>query len=61
VVVTAISNAQLDDIKVTQITDLPRLVLGLVIGGRIFSIGPQVTIRGVGTSAPDRVSINRSC
>ena len=53
VVVTAISNETLEDVQVTQINDLPRLVPGLVIGGSILSIGPQVTIRGVGTSALD--------
>ena len=53
VVVTVISNEQLEDIQVTQITDLPKLVPGLVIGGSILSIGPQVTIRGVGTSSLD--------
>jgi len=53
VIVTAISNQKLEDVQVTQISDLPRLVPGLVIGGSILSIGPQVTIRGVGTSSLD--------
>jgi outer membrane receptor protein involved in Fe transport len=35
------------------VTELPKLVPGLVIGGNILSIGPQVTIRGVGTSSFD--------
>jgi iron complex outermembrane recepter protein len=53
VVVTAISGAQLENLQVTQVTDLPRLVPGLVLGGNLLSIGPQVTIRGVGTSSSD--------
>ncbi|HEX7930481.1 MAG TPA: TonB-dependent receptor, partial [Sphingomicrobium sp.] len=53
VVVTAISNDSLENVQVTQVTDLPRLVPGLVIAGNLLSIGPQVTIRGVGTSSFD--------
>ncbi|MEJ5976273.1 TonB-dependent receptor [Novosphingobium sp. PS1R-30] len=53
VVVTAISNDTLESAQVTQVTDLPRLVPGLVIAGNLLSIGPQVTIRGVGTSSFD--------
>ena len=41
------------NLQVTQITDLPRLVPGLVLGGNLLSIGPQITIRGVGTSSSD--------
>lgn len=53
VVVTAVSGQQLGNLQVTQVTDLPRLVPGLVLGGNLLSIGPQVTIRGVGTSSSD--------
>jgi outer membrane receptor protein involved in Fe transport len=53
VVMTAVSGEKLETIQVTQITDLPRLVPGLVLAGNLLSIGPQVTIRGVGTSSFD--------
>ena len=53
VVVTALAGEQLTNMQLTQVTDLPRLVPGLVLGGNILSIGPQVTIRGVGTSSSD--------
>ncbi len=53
VLVTALSNETLENTQVTQVTDLPRLVPGLVIAGNLLSIGPQVTIRGVGTSSFD--------
>jgi len=53
VVLTAVSEKQLTTSQVTSVTDLPRLVPGLVIAGNILSIGPQVTIRGVGTSSYD--------
>lgn len=53
VVVTAVSEESLQNFQITQITDLPKLVPGLVLGGNLLSIGPQVTIRGVGTSSYD--------
>jgi iron complex outermembrane receptor protein len=53
VVVTAVSGDTLQTAGVTEITDLPKLVPGLVIAGNLLSIGPQVTIRGVGTSSFD--------
>lgn len=53
VVLTAVTGEQLTTAQVTTVTDLPRLVPGLVIAGSILSIGPQVTIRGVGTSSSD--------
>ncbi len=53
VVVTALSSETLENVQVTQVNDLPRLVPGLVIAGNLLSIGPQVTIRGVGTSSFD--------
>jgi iron complex outermembrane receptor protein len=53
VVVAAVSEEKLDAVGVTQVTELPKLVPGLVISGNLLSIGPQVTIRGVGTSSYD--------
>jgi iron complex outermembrane recepter protein len=53
VVVTALSGDQITAAQITSVTDLPRLVPGLVIAGNLLSIGPQVTIRGVGTSSFD--------
>jgi len=53
VVVSAISNETLQATGVTNVTELPKLVPGLVIAGNLLSIGPQVTIRGVGTSSFD--------
>lgn len=53
VVMTAVSGEMLQNFQVTSVTDLPRLVPGLVIAGNLLSIGPQVTIRGVGTSSFD--------
>jgi iron complex outermembrane recepter protein len=53
VVVTAVSAETLQTSGVTEITDLPKLVPGLVIAGNLLSIGPQITIRGVGTSSFD--------
>lgn len=53
VVVAAVTGERLESFQVTQVTDLPRLVPGLILGGNLLSIGPQVTIRGVGTSSAD--------
>jgi iron complex outermembrane receptor protein len=53
VVVTAISDAKIASTGITNVTELPKLVPGLVIAGNLLSIGPQVTIRGVGTSSFD--------
>lgn len=53
VVVTAVSDERLDIVQASDITDLPKLVPGLSIGGGILSVGSQVTIRGVGTSSND--------
>lgn len=53
VVVTVVSNERLENTGITNVTELPKLVPGLVIGGSILSIGPQVSIRGVGTSSLD--------
>jgi iron complex outermembrane receptor protein len=53
VVVTAVTGERLQTFQITQVSDLPRLVPGLVLGGNLLSVGPQVTIRGVGTSSSD--------
>jgi iron complex outermembrane receptor protein len=53
VVVTAISEEKLDRLQVTQVSDLPKLVPGLVLGNNLLSIGTLVAIRGVGTSSSD--------
>ena len=53
VVMTAVSDKALDVVQATDLTDLPKLVPGLRIGGGILSVGAQVTIRGVGTSSND--------
>jgi outer membrane receptor protein involved in Fe transport len=53
VVVTAVSAEKLDNVGVANVTELPKLVPGLIIAGQLLSIGPQVTIRGVGTSSFD--------
>ncbi|MBV1691893.1 TonB-dependent receptor [Novosphingobium sp. G106] len=53
VVVTAVSDQKLDSVQATQIMDLPKLVPGLVLGTNLLSIGPQVSLRGIGTSSYD--------
>lgn len=53
VIVTAISNEQIDNVAITNVTELPKLAPGLLIAGNLLSIGPQVTLRGVGTSSFD--------
>jgi iron complex outermembrane receptor protein len=54
VVETAIPQAKLDALQVTEIADLPKLVPGLDMGQNILTIGTQVAIRGVGTTAYDQ-------
>jgi len=53
VVMSAVSDEKLDIVHASDLTDLPKLVPGLSIGGGILSVGAQVTIRGVGTSSND--------
>lgn len=53
VVLTAVSGERLEATGITNVTELPKLVPGLVIAGNLLAIGPQVTIRGVGTSSFD--------
>ncbi|MCB2076803.1 MAG: TonB-dependent receptor [Novosphingobium sp.] len=53
VVVTAVAGETLENLQVTEVTDLPRLVPSLFLGSNLLSIGPQVTLRGIGTSSSD--------
>src|SRR5579862_2122787 len=50
---TAIAPQTLENLQITDITDLPDLVPGLVTGHSLLSIGTMVSIRGVGTSSND--------
>ena len=54
VVEIAVSQQKLADLQVTEIADLPKLVPGLDMGQNILTIGTQVAIRGVGTTAYDQ-------
>lgn len=53
VIATAIGEQKLDQLSVTDLTDLPKLVPGLNFGQGVAGTGSSVSIRGVGTSAPD--------
>ena len=53
VVVSVVTDQKIENTGLTSVTELPKLVPGLVISGSLLSIGPQVTIRGVGTSSFD--------
>jgi iron complex outermembrane receptor protein len=53
VVVSVVTDEKIENTGLTSVTELPKLVPGLVIAGQLLSIGPQVTIRGVGTSSFD--------
>ena len=53
VIETAISAQTLDSMQVTNISDLPALVPGLNVEHTFLSIGPLVSIRGVGTTSED--------
>lgn len=53
VVVSVVSGEKLETLHVTDVTDLPRLVPSLFLGANLLSIGPQVTLRGIGTSSSD--------
>jgi iron complex outermembrane receptor protein len=50
---TAITQATLENLQVTEVTDLPGLVPGLVVGHSLLSIGSLISIRGIGTSSND--------
>jgi iron complex outermembrane recepter protein len=54
VVETAIPRAELERLQVTEMADLPTIVPGLEMGGNILTIGTQVAIRGIGSTAYDQ-------
>jgi len=49
VIETAIPQAQMEALQTTDVTDLVNLVTGVNVGHGIGSVGPQFSIRGVGT------------
>lgn len=53
VIATAIAQERIERLAVTDFMDLPKLVPGLNLGQGIAATGTSVSIRGVGTSAPD--------
>src|ERR1700722_9094647 len=54
VIETAIPQAELQTRQTVEITDLPNIVPGLMLGRGLLTIGDFVSIRGVGTSATDQ-------
>ena len=50
----AITPAKMESLQVTGVEDLPKLVPGLDLGETILTIGTQVAIRGIGTTAEDQ-------
>ena len=53
VVVTALPQQTLERFQVQNMKDIATLVPGLTVGESVLSIGTQISIRGVGTSAFD--------
>jgi iron complex outermembrane receptor protein len=53
VVEQVISEARLERLQVTELTDLPKLAPGLNLGHSLLSIGTLVSIRGIGTASQD--------
>jgi iron complex outermembrane receptor protein len=53
VVETAITEQTLQQYQVMDLTDLSSKVPGLSMGDAVLSIGPQISIRGIGTSTLD--------
>jgi iron complex outermembrane receptor protein len=53
VVETAIPQVQLERLQTQDLKDVATLVPGLTIGDSVLSVGTQVSLRGVGTSAYD--------
>ena len=54
VIETALPQKQLEKLQVTEVADLPKLVPGLNLGQNLLTIGTQVAIRGIGTTAYDQ-------
>jgi iron complex outermembrane receptor protein len=53
VVETAITQQTLEQYQIMDLTDLAAKVPGLSMGDAVLSIGPQISIRGIGTSTLD--------
>ena len=53
VIEQALPQQQLENLQVTDMTDLPKLVPGLNFGHSLLSIGTLVSIRGIGTASQD--------
>lgn len=53
VVETVISADKLEKFQITDLTDLSTKVTGLSMGGAVLAIGPQISLRGVGTTTLD--------
>jgi iron complex outermembrane receptor protein len=53
VVETVVSQQTLQQNQILDLTDLSAQVPGLQMGGAVLSIGPQISIRGIGTSTLD--------
>jgi iron complex outermembrane receptor protein len=53
VIETAISGQKLDRLQTNDLKDVATMVPGLVLGSSVLSVGTQVSIRGIGTSALD--------
>jgi iron complex outermembrane receptor protein len=53
VVETALPQAQLERLQTQDLKDVAKLTPGLTLGSSVLSVGTQVSLRGVGTSALD--------
>ncbi len=53
VVATVLTAEAMDRQQVTSITDITEQVAGLQVGSNVLSVGTQISLRGVGTSAID--------
>jgi len=53
VVETAVTRQTLEQYQIMDLTDLSSKVPGLSMGDAVLSIGPQISIRGIGTSTLD--------
>lgn len=53
VIETVLTAQDLDRQQVTSITDITEQVAGLQVGSNVLSVGTQISLRGVGTSAID--------
>ena len=53
VIENAVTAEQIERTQTVSITDLPKLVPGMLMGHQLLAIGTLLSIRGVGTSASD--------